>query len=810
MMLNSWISNLTLLILLIINNSISAQIQGSVRDFDNRPLSFANVILINQSDSSVVSGLMATDEGFYSITSFKPGKYIIEVSMLGYKKGYSTPFEIRSSKDHHHNKPILLGEMPHEIDGVKVVAEKPIYELKIDRMVVNVESSISSSGSTALEVLEKSPGVIVDRQNEELSLAGKSGVMVMINGKRSRMPIAAAVQMLDAMNADNVERIELITTPPAKYDAEGDAGIINIVLKKSEDLGTNGSFTLGAGVAHRERMNASLDINHHVDKVNYFGSYNANFQNRRTEINSYRKLMVDGSELETYTDMNWEAIRTYHNIRMGFDYTISSKTILSMLGSGYVRDWDDDGVNAIQYYTDQNLTNESDLNQKKVGKWIHGMGNINLQHHFNEEVILDVNIDYLNYYHDDPADYTLENLGLNNVVESTEEFRVTKETPIDILVGAVDFSTSVNEKLSLEAGFKETMTWFSNDVSLTYFDNAMWTVDEELTNMFNMKEDISAVYLSAKFNPNKKTSLSAGLRYEYMNTTLDSETEKGIIDMHYGELFPTFYASHGFNDDNTIQFSYSRRISRPTFNQLAPFIAFVTPDTYVSGNEDLLPAFSDNLKVDYRYKSWILSYSYTETKDAITRFQPKQSEDETKQYFVSRNLDQVKTQNVMLGFPVNVNSWWKMRYNFTWVHNRTITDYEDTKIDYKQGSYMFNGTQNFIISKKISSEISGFYTSKSNWGVYTAKARGRVDIGVQMKLKNENSQLSINLTDAFKTNVFGSETEIPDLNIHARWRLDFEPRVLRIKFTHKFGNQAVKARKRKTASDEEQRRVTAE
>ena len=182
----------------------NAQIQGSVLDKNNKPLSFANVLLLNQNDSTIVSGVMATEEGTYNLTDFKPGNYILGVKMLGYKPTFSSPFEISNSNVHIHNDAIFVEESSHQLEDVNIVAKKPLYELKIDRMVVNVENSVTSVGNTALEVLEKSPGVIVDRQNYGLSLSGKSGVIVMINGKQNRMPIAAAVQMLDAMSADNV------------------------------------------------------------------------------------------------------------------------------------------------------------------------------------------------------------------------------------------------------------------------------------------------------------------------------------------------------------------------------------------------------------------------------------------------------------------------------------------------------------------------------------------------------------------------------------------------------------------------------
>ena len=192
------------------------QIQGTIHDKNNQPLSFANILLINQKDSSIVTGLMSTDVGTFSITNFNPGKYLIRTSMVGYKSTLSQPFEIKSSKDHIHIQPMVAEEDSKLLENIDIVAKKPIYEQQIDRLVVNVDKGITSVGGTALDVLEKSPGVIVNRQNKTVSLGGKEGIIVMINGKESQMPLAAAIEMLSSMSAENIKKIELITTPPSK------------------------------------------------------------------------------------------------------------------------------------------------------------------------------------------------------------------------------------------------------------------------------------------------------------------------------------------------------------------------------------------------------------------------------------------------------------------------------------------------------------------------------------------------------------------------------------------------------------------
>lgn len=788
-----------------------SQIQGSVKDANNQPLSNAHILLLNQKDSSVVISHIASEEGTYSITNFTPGKYLIGVNMLGYKPAYSAPFEVKSANDHIHNGSIIAEQQSFVIEDVDVTAKKPIYELKIDRTVINVENSITSSGNTALEVLEKAPGVVVDRQNNSVSMNGKGGVMIIINGRQNRMPLAAAVEMLAAMSADNVKKIELITSPPAKYDAEGDAGIINIVLKKNDDFGTNGAFTLGAGMGVHEKLNGSLNLNHHVEKVNYFGLYNASYNNTQQNINSNRIVNQGGSLLETDSKSLREAQLLFQNARLGFDYTITSKTVIGLLGAGYIRDWDLDAVNDIFYRRNEAITDRSKLKTFETSKWIHYMGNTYLQHHFKEEEVLDVNFDYLYYDNDNPSNYVISNTGTGENTNKDEGIDVTKSTPIHIGVGTIDYTRQLGSKVKLEGGAKATITRFSNDVSVNYLRQGLWEVDDELTNKYKMEEDISALYSTFSYTLNKKISIVAGLRYEYMNTVLNSATQKNILNLHYGKLFPTFYFSDKWNENNSWLFSYSRRIDRPTFNELAPFIVFMTPETFVSGNEKLVPAMSDILKTDFQHKGMIISFTFTDTKNAISRFQPKIIEQTNRLYVTSKNLDHQQTSSLMLALPVTMYKWWKMQNNFIWIYQTIRTNYEGEYLNLDLINYRINSIQNITITKTIAAEVSGFYQSAALFGIAKMKPFGRLDIGLVKKFNDENSRLSLNVTDVFKTNIYKSTANVPELNINTRVLLDFEPRFVMLTFSQNFGNTKVKsAGKRETGSEEERNRISTQ
>ncbi len=785
-----------------------AQIQGTIHDRNNQPLSFANILLINQKDSSIVTGMMSTDVGTFSITNFNPGKYLIKSSMIGYKSILSKPFEIKSSKDHVHIQPMVAEEDSKLLENIDIVAKKPIYEQQIDRMVVNVDKSITSVGGTALDVLEKSPGVIVNRQNKTLSLGGKEGIIVMINGKESQMPLAAAIEMLGSMSAENIKKIELITTPPSKYSAEGDAGIINIILKKDDDFGTNGTYSLGAGMGVKGKQNGNITLNHHVKKVNYFGMYSFSHDKTYQTMTNDRYVTQNKSTTETNSESFRNAFTNFHNARIGLDYTVSSKTIIGLLGTGYMRDWEMNAMSNIFHKQNYQVVNLIDQAAVETNKWNNYTGNFNLQHFFKENEILNLNADYLHYDNNNPSNYLINYHDNSNTLTSEEGIRVTKKTPINTVVGKLDYSRDFGNDLKLETGLKYTSASFQNDVSVANQLADVWTYNSDLTNKYTLHEDISALYSSLNFKVNPKTSMIAGLRYEYTNTVLNTITQHGIIDRHYGELFPTMFLSHELNKSNTIQFSYSRRITRPSFNELAPFIFFQSPDTYMAGNEKLQPSNSDILKSDYRYKTFLFSLTYTIENNAIRRFQPRQDTVKNILYMLSRNLDKVTTTSFMVSFPLNITPWWNVQNNLNGIIQNVKTLYDGQQLDLTVKNFNVNVINNFRISKRVQGELTGYYESPSLWGVYKSGSITSVSAGLQLKSRNENNTFSLNLSDAFLSSIWHLSANIPELNIKSSGVLNFEPRVLRFTYAHTFGNNKLKKeRTRETGSDDERKRV---
>ena len=458
--------------------------------------------------------------------------------MIGYKQAYS------SLEVNHENMTIpqvQLDEDTQQLDEVVVTARKPLYEKQIDRTVVNVQSSITSSGKTALEVIEKSPGVNVNRQNNSLSMNGKTGVQVMINGKMSRLPIDAVVQMLDGMSAANIDKIELIITPPAKYDAEGDARIINIVMIENADSGTNGNFGLTGGYNKGETLGTNFNFNHRSNRYSFFVDYSIlSDHNEQPWIN---KRTIKGEEFDrtVVSTSQRDSRTTVQNFRTGLAYDISSKTSAKLLLTGYRRNWDMDAatenVNVIS--PDLIITTDMDLHESNI--WQSASASFGMSHQITNRQRISFDFDYLYYVNDNPSRY--DNSSFSNESSTTEGeiIEVTKDTPINFKIAQFDYSNQINEKFSVDVGVKTTFPRFNNNVEVQSFVQEQWVTNNQLTNTSNLDEKIMAGYASWKWEPTTNLMINGGLRYEYTDSYLSSPEEKGLVDREFGNLFPSLF-----------------------------------------------------------------------------------------------------------------------------------------------------------------------------------------------------------------------------------------------------------------------------
>ncbi len=787
-----------------LNAQSSYTIIGLIQDSDGGPMAYSNVLLLKANDSTLVKGTLAQEDGTFEMDNVISGSYIVQGSMIGYKSTNSQPFELNN--DYKVETIVLSGF--EALDEVVLVAKKQLFEQKVDRMVINVASSIVSSGGSALEILERSPGVLVNRQSNGISLAGKDGVVIMINGKTSYVPASSIVQMLEGMSADNIESIELITTPPANLDAEGNAGFINIVLKKRTDLGLNGSYSLSAGYGDGETTSDNINFNYRKNKINLFGSYSFSLDKRAQIMSTSREYEEEGNLLSSKTVTNRDPRQRDHNMRIGLDVQVTEKTISGVLITAFDNRWSMDAFNE-SFDTENGLPiSFVDLVNSEINHLKHYGVNFNVKHNFTKDKFISFDLDYLNYEFNNPTDYTNSFYDGDRIFINEELLRSRKNTPLYTWVSKFDYSNKVNDKLILEFGVKGTKNNFENVVSIEDLFDDLWVIDPSLTNMSQLDEKIFAGYGALDYSFTEKTSIKLGLRYEYTNTVLDTDTEGTVVDRQYGEWFPSVFLNRKFNDNLSMNISYSRRITRPTFNDLAPFIIFFDPNTFFSGNASLQPAISNSAKYAINYKSYFFSLQYTNEEGSIARFQEFIDEDTGRLIFELSNLDFTKTFTTTLGFPLKISNWWRTQNNLTYVRQKVRAFYNEEPIELSLGNFSANSTHSFKISNSFSTEVSGFYNGPGFFGSAKYDEVYGINIGFQQKFSDKWGTLKFSINDVLDSVEFTGGTDLPEQNIKTENLFDFSNRTFTLTYSRNFGNQKLQSkRERETGSEEERRRV---
>lgn len=780
-------------------------ITGVVLDETGSPLPTANIILLQPADSSVIKGAVTDNLGMYELNNIIPGRYLLSVSMVGFRRYVSDIFQVNQT-------PISFDALNLEVSleqmgEVVATARRPLYEQEVDRLVVNIQSSITSSGSSALEVLEKSPGVQVNRQSNELSLSGKSGVIVMINDKTVRLPLESVIAMLNGMSAANIEKIELITTPPARYEAEGNAGIINIKMKDYTDLGYTGTIGTEAGYNSAETLGGNFSFSTRKKRMAFLLNYSINYNNSE-ELMFSERFVTEGAFTQNVRSKNVrDPITTVQNFTAGVKYALSEKTDTELILTGFRRMWDTSDVSENLDHSGPGSLQIKEQRIQEENIWQNGILNFGIDHTFSENKSLNVDLDYMYYKNRNPSSYRIDVLTGITDPNDADAINVEKETPINIWVSKLDYQHTLSDKLSFESGLKGTYSDFANDVQVNERINGDFVINNSFTNTADLEEFIGAVYVASKITPSENFQVSAGVRYEYVSQNLKSDGEGTVVDRQTGRFFPSLFIQKEFNGPNTLNLSYSRRTTRPTFWDLAPFVFFIDPKTFLSGNSNLKSAISDNISMGYSRNQFLVTLSYTHSSDEIAPWQPVFDSETNNQIYSTQNLDYLDTYAITSSFPMDPFHWWNMRLNGTGRYQFYRSAHLVENFSGEAAGFNANMVNTFTLPNNFIIELSGLYISKSVWGVARSSPMGSLDIGLQKSFSNGQGTLRLRATDILDTNIPQARIHLESANLNSVWRYNPDYRSVAITFSWNFGSSEFESVEVNSGSLEEQNRV---
>lgn len=800
----------------IIGTQAKAQgsINGTVLRADQQKAEAAIVNLLRAKDSVLVKAVITDSIGQFEFLITKPDTYLISVGIQGTAKYYTKPIgPINVDQSVKLDLIQLIAKTATTLEEVTVASKLPFVEKKIDRTVINPDALITNAGTNALDVLEKSPGIQVDI-NGNISLRGKQGVMVFIDDKPTYLSSADLANYLRSLPSSTLATIEIMTNPPAKYDAAGNAGIINIKLKRTKTKGLNGSINTSYGQGVYARSNNSFNLNYRVNKINFFTNLSYNINNSFQDLYIERQYFKPNTNsLNSTFNQNSYIKREATGVtaKTGFDYYINKKSTFGLVLNGFVNETKNTTTNNAQV-GDANAQLQSvvkayspsdrDFNNQSV--------NVNYTYKLNEKgKEIAANADYVGY-NGVTNQYLLNSIfnANNNFVSSTNLIS-NLPSNIDIWATKLDYLNPLKNGGRFESGVKSSLVNTNNVANFYDEINSQQKPNYDFSNNFTYKENINAAYVNYNFN-HKKFSFQTGLRFENTNiqgTQLGNPVRKdSSFTRKYNNLFPTIYMMYRLDSVGIHQLGLSagRRINRPDYQAMNPFTYPLDRFTLYSGNPYLQPTFSQNVELSHTYKGrFTTAFEFTYVNDVISETIQQENG-----IFYSRpgNLGKQYAFSLSFNGAFNPAKWWELKLYTEITMNDFRSNVYGQQLNNK-GTYWFLGpTNQFTINKKWSAELSGTYTTSVVVGQFITIPVWTMRMGFSKKILKEMGSLKFNLNDIFYSNQPGGDI-LAVASSSAKWKSFLDTRVATISFNYRF-NKGKSLNARNTGgSDAEKGRV---
>lgn len=742
-----------------------ALITGQVKGQKGEPLPFVNVALVEAVSGTLITGAVTGDSGDFLIETARSGKVQLLISSIGFETFKSEEFEIKvgSNKDFGN---IVIQEEAGNLSEVTVRSSRPDIIVEADKTTINVEGTVMAEGNTALDVIRRSPGVYVD-ENDNINLNGRPGVTVMVNDRQTYMSANDLANFLRSMPADNIKSIEIINNPTSKFDAEGTAGVINIKLKKNNMDGMFGNIQTGGMYNGIYGPTAGITLNVKKGKWTNNASLNYNEFNFLNEISINRNFQLEEGISNFDQNSQITTINKSLFFNGGSDYEINDKHSVGIT----VQASEYNGYNDGKSFTEINNPGTEDLfflRSNNDGE----SQNRRLFGNFHYVGLLDTlgtkftsDLDYTKMRSN--ANSLLSNdrwINNNEPLSSRDYILTTNEMDYSIFTAKVDFTKPLGKGRVLETGLKGSWVKSDNNLDLSKAIEEEPFEQDPNSNNFIYEENVLAAYATYKSKFSDKVSYQVGLRTEYSDITGNSVTLERVNKQNYIDLFPSFFVQQQVSKDYQIIYNANRRISRPNYRLLNPFVFYIDPLTIEQGNPYLSPQYSNNLEMNHVIKGqYQFTMGYSLTTDVFQQIFTQDEETRTTTTYTA-NLDKSQNWNFRAMIPVEIRKWWNTS-NMVQVNNaRWESMIGDAMLDVSQTSLTLRTQHTFTLPAGFKGELMAMYIGPSQYGQALIQGFGWVDAGISKNLLKEKLSITVNGTDIFRSQIINAAVQFDNID----------------------------------------------
>ncbi len=786
----------------VLASTLSSQeytISGKVVDAENKPVSFANVVVLKANDSTFVGGTSTDDYGDFLINKLKAGDYILKISFIGYKNDFRN---ITLSSDSNVGTVVII-EDSEALDQVDIVVRKPTVVRQPDRLVFNVENTALSEGSI-MQVLKSTPGIITSQENITIK---NNPAVVYINNRRVQLTSSELIQLLENSPANSIKSVEVITNPPAIYDADSGA-VVNIVMSKNLVTGYRGTLFTNYTQGVFPRYNAGTSHFFKSKKVNF----NLTYSYTKSKINRDNDEIVNYLDQSLRLDQVWRSginRNTWsetHSLNLNFDYFIDDRNTLSLTSTGlYVPYFkyridnntviSDNNLNFLSRFTSDNLSLDNKYN---IGV------DLDYKHEFKNNSSLNINGHYTNYDYERDQNVFSNFFDINNSFDSSSEFNTIANQNTEIIASKVDYNTSMGEDGSFDIGGKFSNVKTESDLTRIDIINGNEIVNANNSDAFNYDEKVYAGYVNLSQDW-ETWSLNVGVRAEQTNVEGLSITQNVTNTQDYFEWFPNASLSHQVTDNFSLYGNYKRSIQRPNYTNLNPFTFFLNENTIVTGNPNLQPTFIDHFVIGTSFLEYFTIEAYYMNYDGAINELPRQDNTSNIIAYTPVNIDKTVDFGFDFSTAFSVTNWWYLYFVTSFYNISEEVDFGNGFVELDRWSNYseLSNSFSFLKDKSLNANLSFVWAGKNLQSLMTVEDRLITTFSISKTILNKRGVLSLSVEDFFNYQDFTSSTRY--LNQFSSGYTDLDNRFVKLGFTYKFGNTRLESNERATKAEERER-----